>query len=70
MARHCKLYAANLIGVLECGDDIIFVVRCRSWCEVGECEVVHDDWDGGQTSQMLPDRRSVRAEECEIETAW
>ena len=51
MVRHSKLDAANPIGVLECGDDIVCVIRpvtlavtCRSWWD---SEVVHDDWDGG-----------------------
>jgi len=55
--------------VLECGDDIVFVMRSRVLA-VPESEIVDDDWELWPASQVLPDRRSVRAEERQIETAW
>lgn len=62
---------AYAIGVPQCSDDITLVVRGEALTvEVTRCGVVDVNRKGRPAAQILPDRRSVRADELEVETAW
>lgn len=55
----------------ECSDDITLVVRSEALTiEVPRWGVVDVNRKGRPAAQVLPDRRSVCADELEVETAW
>src|SRR6266702_6361298 len=55
------------IGVLECSNDIVFIVRCIA--HPGRA-MFNDDSKVWPDNKILPDRSSPGAENLEIETVW
>ena len=68
---HSKPDTAYTIGMAECSDDITLVVRSKALTvKVSRGGVVDVNRKCRPAAQILPDRRSVCADELEVETAW
>jgi hypothetical protein len=68
---YTKPDTAYTIGMPECSDDITLVVRGEALTvKVPRCGVVDVNRKCRPAAQVLPDGRSVRADELEVETAW
>ena len=67
-ARYAKPNITYTIGVLQCSDDIVFIVRRNA--ELGIGIVINNYREGWPDTEILPDRTSICAENPEIETVW
>ena len=62
---------AYAIGMPQCSDDVTLVVRSEALTvEVTRCGIVDVNRKCRPAAQVLPDGRSVRTDELEVETAW